>query len=319
MPAKELQQRKSNQGFLIAFVSAIILSFTSILIRIISENYHLPALILAFWRDIFVAVCALPFFIILKPKLLSISQAHILFLIAFGAVLALFNILWTLAVILTGAAIATVLVYSSAGFTAILGRIFLKEKLGWFKIITVCLCLAGCLLVSGAMNSTAWQTNALGIVTGTLSGLLYAVYSLLGRSAAKRGLNPWTTLFYTFLCAALILLAINLFPYIPGTATHPKDMFLLGSRWRGWGLLILLAAGPTLVGFGLYNVSLGLLPSSTANLILTLEPVITGVVAYIFLGERLTFIEGIGSGLILLALLLIRVRNAFNERVKRNT
>ncbi len=318
MSTNNVNQRKHNRGFLIAVISAVILSFTGILIRIVSDNYHLPALILAFWRDIFVVVCALPFFIFLKPKLLNLNKNNLMFLAAFGAVLALFNILWTLAVTLTGAAIATVLVYSSAGFTALLGWIFLKESLGWIKIIAVCFCLVGCLLVSGALNSTAWQTNASGILTGILSGLLYAIYSLLGRSAAIRGLNPWTTLFYTFLIAALILLAINLlpFPFIPGTASHPEDIFHLGSQWRGWGLLILLAAGPTLIGFGLYNVSLGLLPSSTANLILTLEPVITGVFAYYLLGESLTIIEGIGSGLILLALVMIKARNALREKFK---
>lgn len=122
--------KKINQGFLIAFISAIVLSFTGILIRMISENYQLPALILAFWRDLLVVLCALPFLIIFKPKLLKVKRGNILFLFGFGMVLALFNILWTLAVTLTGAAVATVLVYSSAGFTAILGYFLLNEELG---------------------------------------------------------------------------------------------------------------------------------------------------------------------------------------------
>jgi len=313
MSSIERNPQKTNQGFLIAVISAVILSFTSILIRIISENYSLPALILAFWRDFFVILCALPFFVLFKPSLINIRKKNLVFLFVFGAVLALFNILWTLAVSLTGAAVATVLVYSSTGYTALLGWIFLKERLGWIKIAAVILCLFGCLLVSGAVNITAWQTNALGIATGSLSGLLYAMYSLLGRCAAqKRGSNPWTTLFYTFLFASLILLVINLLPlgFIPGTASQPEDLLLLGSHWLGWGLLFLLAAGPTLIGFGLYNISLGLLPSSTANLILTLEPVITGVAAYFLLGERLTFTEWIGSGLILFGLMMIRLKNA---------
>jgi drug/metabolite transporter (DMT)-like permease len=85
-------------------------------------------------------------------------------------------------------------------------------------------------------------------------------------------------------------------------------MFFLGAQWRGWLLLLLLAAGPTLIGFGLYNVSLGLLPSSTANLILTLEPVLTAITAFFLLGERLTPLELLGSSLILTALVLLRLR-----------
>jgi drug/metabolite transporter (DMT)-like permease len=118
-------------------------------------------------------------------------------------------------------------------------------------------------------------------------------------------------LFYTFLFAAVILLLINLFPvdFIPGRAKQPADLFQLNTAWRGWLLLLILAAGPTLIGFGLYNVSLALLPSSTANLILTIEPVLTGVIAYFLLGERLTNLVIFGGSLIVAALILLRLRS----------
>jgi len=321
MGSSETGFQKINRGFMIAFISAIVLSFTGILIRMISENYQLPALILAFWRDLLVVLCALPFLLIFKPNLLKLSRENILFLFGFGFVLALFNILWTLAVTLTGAAVATVLVYSSAGFTAILGYFLLKEELGWKKITAVLLCMLGCLFVSGAAEPNAWQANTLGILTGLLSGLLYAVYSLVGRIASQRKLNPWTSLFYSFLFAAAILLAINLLPIkiIPATAKSPSEIFFLGTQWRGWLLLLLLAAGPTLLGFGLYNISLGHLTSSTANLILTLEPVLTGFTAYFLLGEKLTPMEFFGSGLILTALILLRLRKPSLSTINRPT
>jgi drug/metabolite transporter (DMT)-like permease len=66
----------------------------------------------------------------------------------------------------------------------------------------VALSLGGCLLVSGALQSSAWQANFIGILTGILAGLFYAIYSLFGRSASQRGMNTWTTLLYTF--AALL-------------------------------------------------------------------------------------------------------------------
>jgi drug/metabolite transporter (DMT)-like permease len=173
----------------------------------------------------------------------------------------------------------------------------------------VILSLIGCVFVSGATNPIAWQTNPLGIVTGLLSGLLYAVYSLMGRRATQKNINPWTTLFYTFLFAMVFLLVINLAPLnnLPGTAQTVTNLFFLRNEWMAWLLLLLLACGPTLIGFGMYNISLGKLPSSTANLILTLEPVFTIITAYLLLGERLTQFEIIGSTLILLALILLRI------------
>jgi hypothetical protein len=64
----------------------------------------------------------------------------------------------------------------------------------------------------------------------------------------------------------------------------------ISSGWAGPGWLVcvvLLAAGPTVAGFGLYNVSLTYLPSSVVNLIATSEPVFTAITAY-FLFGRLT-------------------------------
>ncbi len=64
----------------------------------ISEVYGLPALILAFWREFFVVLSRFPYLILFKRHLLKIDIKDLPFLILFGAVLALFNILWTLAV-----------------------------------------------------------------------------------------------------------------------------------------------------------------------------------------------------------------------------
>jgi drug/metabolite transporter (DMT)-like permease len=65
--------------------------------------------------------------------------------------------------------------------------------------------------------------------------------------------------------------------------------------------------GPTLAGYGMYNVSLTLLPSSVANLIVSLEPAITATTAYFLLGERLTWVQVGGSLLILGGVVFLRI------------
>jgi len=147
------------------------------------------------------------------------------------------------------------------------------------------------------------------VLVGTAAGLSYAIYSLMGRSAAQRGLNPWTTLIYTFGFATLFLFGFNLLPEtaIPGGANTLTDFFWLGRAWVGWGVLFLLAAGPTVAGFGLYNVSLSYLPSSVVNLIATSEPVFTAISAYFLLGERLNGTQIIGSLMILSGVVALRL------------
>lgn len=309
MPASYTNKPYLARGYTMALASAAILSTTSVIIRYLTQTYQIPALVLAFWRDGFVALTLLPVLKFLRPTLLRLKRQYLIYLILYGLVLAVFNSLWTISVALNGAAIATVLAYCSAAFTALLGWWLLNERLDWSKLLAVFLCLGGTILVSGALDPSAWSVNLAGILTGVLSGLGYAAYSLMGRSAASRGLNPWTTLFYTFCFAAIFLLFFNLIPggNVPGTASQASDLFWLGNALTGWLILFLLAAGPTVTGFGLYNVSLSYLPSSVANLIATMEPAFTATTAYFLLGERLNGVQISGSLMILAGVIFLRI------------
>ena len=299
----------TNLGYAAAVGSALFLSLTAIFIRHLTLDYALPALVLAYWREFIVAAVLALFFIIAKPERLRGVRGHIAYLVGYGLVLALFNAMWTLSVAINGAAVATVLVYSSAGFTALLGWLLLKEKLTPTKIFVVALSLLGCAFVVNAFDPAVWRLNTGGVVTGIAAGFFYAVYSIMGRSASQRGLNTWTTILYIFAFASMFMLGFNLLAggKIPGSATQPSDMLWLGKEWTGWLLLAILAVGPTLMGYGLYNVSLRYLPSSKANLVVMIEPVFTAVIAYFIFGEMLTTLQLVGGVMILGAVAALRL------------
>ncbi|WP_420632393.1 DMT family transporter [Candidatus Leptofilum sp.] len=298
------------RGYLVALASSATLSTTAIFIRYLTETYQIPPLLLAFWRSFFVLLTLLIGLRLYRTELLRLPRHLLPYLASYGLLFTVFNGLWTLSVALNGAAVATVLVYSSAAFTALLARWLLKETLGVAKLTAVALCLVGCILVANALDPVAWSSNLAGILTGTLAGLGYAGYSLMGRSAAQRGLNPWTTLLYVFGFATIYFLLLNLLPgeMVLGMAVAATDLLWFGNQWLGWGILVLLAAGPTVAGFGLLNTSLTLLPASVVNLILTTEPVFTAVLAYLLLKEQLTSLQIVGSLLILGGVLMLRWR-----------
>ena len=306
-PAKE----SSSKGYIIAIIDAVIFSTTGIFIRYLTETYHMPPLVLAFWRNIFVVLALIPALLIFRRQLLKLPSRQVLYMVIFGLVLAVYNSIWTYSVALTGAALATVLTYTSAAFTAILGRWLLKEPFYLGKWLAIVLSFGGVVLVSGTWGQDLAQTNFFGILLGAFSGLLYSVYSLMGRYASQRGINPWTNLLYTFGFASIFLLGFTLGigSHLPGAVPDGANLFWLKDAWTGWWILIALAAGPTLLGYGLYNVSLVYLPSSVANLILTLEPPFTTLIAYIFLHERLTLMQWAGSLLILAGVVVLRLKS----------
>lgn len=300
-----LQSSRLTKGYTIALVATVLWSSTAVFIRFLTETYRLPPLVLAFWRDGIVALALLLVLAIFQPALLKFRRSNLRFFLFYGIVLALFNSTWTVSVYFNGAAVSTVLAYSSAAFTALLGWRLMGESLGPGKLFSVALSIAGCVLVSGAYDPAAWQVNPLGIAFGLVSGIMFAAYSLMGRRASHIGLHPATTLLYTFSFGAGFLFIFN----VIASAAHVSmggSLFWLGNQGFGWLILFILAVGPTIGGYGLYTVSLVYLPASVANLIATLEPAMTAVLAYFFLAERLTLVQIAGSILILMGVVFLR-------------
>ncbi len=299
---------RSAQGYTAALISAVFLSTTSIFIRYLVTNFDMPPLILAFWRNVFVVATLVPVMLVASPRLLRVERAHLPFLALFGLMLAGFNGLWAISVANNGAAVATVMVYCSVAYTAILGWKFLGESMGWLKISAIALCLGGCALISGALQAATWQVNLLGVVAGLLTGLCYTAYSLMGRVTSRRGISPWTTLLYIFAFAGSFLFLINMTGgSVPGSAERFVDLFWLGDSVRGWTVMILLGAIPTVGGYGFYNVSLTLLDASIANIIVSLEPLFTAVFAFLILGEVLSPVQILGSALLLSGVAAIKL------------
>ncbi len=298
---------KLTKGYLIALVATTFWSTTGVFIRYLTETYHLPPLVLAFWRDLFVSLALTAAFALAAPSRLHVDRRHLWFLFGYGFVLSIFNSLWTVSVALNGAAVATVLAYGSPALTAIAGWRLFGERLDAIKIIAIMLGIAGCVFVSGAYTPGAWQVNPWGITTGLLAAVAYAAYSLLGKAAAHRHIYPWTSLLYTFAFGAMFLLLYNVVPgWLPGLPKPPGLMWL-GSAWVGWAVLIVLGIGPTIGGYGLYAVSLTYLPASVANLIATLEPSMTAALAYLFLHETFSAPQLMGSGLIIVGVMVLRI------------
>ncbi len=295
-----------TKGYLIAIIGITLWSTTGVFIGYLVTNYKMPALLLAFWRNVLVCAALFPALFIIRRSLLRISLSQIRFYALYGLILAVFNSIWVLSVKANGAAVATVLAYSSAGFTAILALWLFREKLGPAKVTAVILSLSGCVMVSNAYSGEMWKLNPLAGSTGLLSGLLFAIYTLIGKEAARRSFNAWTSMFYSFAFASIFTMIFNLIPVLPGAAGSYQAL-VPNLPINGWLVLITLSFVPTVFGFGLYNISMNYLPASITNLLATLEPTMTAVEAYIFLGERMTIIQITGALIILSAVLIVQL------------
>ncbi len=301
------QTSQASRGFVIALIATVVWSTTGPLISYLGKTYSLPSLVLAFWRDLFVTFGMLIGLLLFSRARFFLDRIHWKFIVLYGLTLAIFNSLWTFSVQYNGAAVATVLAFSSPAMTAVLSYLVFKETFSRVKIISIALSFIGTILVSGAADPSAWKLNPAGIIFGLLTGLLFAIYNLEGKVATDKQIDSWTALLYSFAWATFFLFFFNLGNDL--FITHQPaftDMLWLGNSISGWGILFFLGVAPTLGGFGLYTLSMRYLSPTISNLIATLEPIFTAVWSYLFLREIMTGVQLGGSMVLLFGVILLR-------------
>jgi DME family drug/metabolite transporter len=294
--------RSLTRGYLIGLAATVSLSFTGILISHLSRAYQLPSLVLAFWRDCIVVLVGCDIALVSRRRFRPCGWR---IFILYGLSLALFNTMWTFSVEFNGAAVATVLAFSSPAMTAILAHYLLGEN-QHVKKISILLSLAalsgqrgsGCSGLAGQRHRNHF---------GLLTGFFFACYNMVGKTSANRSIDLWTTMLFGFTSAVVVLFIFNVALNVFSGNSPLTNFMWLGTSVSGWGILILLGLGPTIGGFGLYLVSLGYLPATVANLIGALEPVFTAVWAYFIFSELFTEAQLIGSLVLLGSVVLLRV------------
>jgi drug/metabolite transporter (DMT)-like permease len=301
-------QKSFSRGYAIALIATALWSTTGIIISYLSKTYALPSLVLAFWRDLFVAFGMLVGLFVFSRARFHLPRSQWGFMIFYGLTLAVFNSMWTFSVQYNGAAVATVLAFSSPALTAILSRLIFKEEFSRVKIISILLTSVGVTLVSGAINPAMWKLNPAGIIFGLLTGLLFAIYNLQGKHASDQAIDSWTALFYSFSAAAFFLFFFNLGADVFSGKPPLSDLMWLGASVPAWSWLFFLGVAPTLGGFGLYTLSLRYLPPTVSSLIATAEPGLTVIWAYLIFGEVLTGTQFIGSAILFAGVILLRLR-----------
>ena len=202
-----------SRGYIIALIATVLWSTTGIIISYLSKTYSLPSLVLAFWRDFFVSIGMVVGLLAFSRIRFHLARAHWGFMVLYGITLAVFNSMWTFSVQYNGAAVATVMAFSSPAMTAILSRVVYKEQFSRVKVLSILLSLAGIVFVSGAYNPSTWNLNSLGIIFGLLSGLMFAVYNLEGKHATDTHIDSWTALLYSFAWATIFLLLLAFIIY----------------------------------------------------------------------------------------------------------
>lgn len=216
------------------------------------------------------------------------------YLAVFGLVaIAIFYVVLIYAFRNASVGVTTVLLYLAPAFVTLVSAAVLREPLTKRKLVALCCCLGGAVLVAEPWAGDGVRTSARGLVLGLLSALTYGSYSVLGKIGLRRH-RPRTLLLYGLGFGSLWLLPVQL---VVGTAI-PRGAALLV-------VTLVLGVVMTLVPLGLYTAALNSLPSSNAAIAASFEPVVAIALATVILGEYLRAVQLAGAALIVTGVVVL--------------
>ncbi len=252
-----------------------------------------------------IAVGALFFWLLLRsPARLKIAREDILYFALFGTVgmgLCQFTYLFAISRIHVAAAI--LLQYLAPSFIALYAVIFARERLSWPTLVALLGATCGCYLVVGAYTLDLLTMNLAGIISGILSAVTFAWYSIHGEYGMRR-YNPWTVLFYALLFAGIVW---NIF--YPPLEAFQHDYGLLE-----WGWILYIGICGTLLPFGLYLQGVNYIRATRASITATLEPITAGIVSYLFLSESMGPLQIFGGILVIGAIILLQLKQEYDAK-----
>ncbi len=199
----------------------------------------------------------------------------------------------------TSESTAVVLMYTAPVMVMVFSVIFLGEKFNKLKGISTALMIIGCCFVAGFVDlilDGKLAFNGLGLFIGFMSGVSYSAYNIITKVAMKRGSNPISCTFYTFLFAAIVSLVSNPVDLVSHFASKPALTIPLS---------VLLGIVTCISPYFLYTLAMRDLPAGTASALGIIEPMAATICSVTVLGKSLSIYSTIGIIMILGAVVIL--------------
>jgi len=246
------------------------------------------------WLRFGMGVAVLAFVALARQQLNLPSHRDLAYFALLGFLGITFHqLLQSTALLTTQASTASWIVATIPVFMALLGWLFLKEKLGWLKTSGIALAAMGVLLVvtNGNLGSLVrGNFGTVGDILVLISALNWAIFSVLSRPGTQRFPVTQMTLFvmgFGWLFISIQFIAIRGWTEIPNVTIN---------GWLAIAFLGILCSG---LGYVFWYDGLQAIPASQVGVFLNFEPLVTLIVAAAMLGEGIYISSLLGGGLIL--------------------
>ncbi|HEV2756026.1 MAG TPA: EamA family transporter [Actinomycetota bacterium] len=220
---------------------------------------------------------------------IRMDRATALPLIGLGLSIPAVNGVYYLAIQRLDVAVALVMEYSApvlvVAWTAVQARRFPRPLV----LATLTAAIVGVVGVAELPKGDVGTVDGIGLALGMAAAVFFSAYTLLNEATAAR-LGPVPSMARAFAIAAAFWVVYQAPRGFPHALVDPDNVLRV----------LFIGVGGTLVPFLLFIWGVSKVKSEKAAIAATIEPPLAGVIAWLWLGERLSAMQ-VGGGVLILA------------------
>ena len=288
-------RKNGTLGYLYVASAAVLFAISGTAAKFLFHSGVTPFQLIQL-RTTLAFTCLLIWLWVRHPAFLKISIRDLPYFLALGVLgIGAAQFLYLLAISKINVAAAILLHYTGPVFVALYVVFGQRQKIGRLSILSIVGTLVGCFLVVGAYNLQLLALNRIGIISGMLAAVAFAIYSVLSEYGLRK-YSLWTVLLYGMLFAALMWNVLH----------PPLEAILHGYSPVQWGWILFIGIFGTVFPFGLYFEGIKRIRPTNASITATLEPISAAVIANTFLGEVMLPLQITGGLIVIGSIILLQ-------------
>jgi drug/metabolite transporter (DMT)-like permease len=296
-------QRRPGVGVTAVAFAALLFGLNASSVKVIlSTGISTEQLVL--FRTVFTAVLAGIALLITNRKAFRMELKDIPLFVFYG-IFGIGLMQWTYsnAVNLLPISVALLIEYTAIALVPIVGIFLFKERVLPRLWLGIALVLGGLAVVSNIWNS---NLDPFGVLWAVGAAICVTIYFITGEHT-QRNRDAMSTLFYSFLVAAIFWGIINLVN--PAPAVDIYEAFSLSGNlatasWPLWAGLLWIGIMGSFVPMLLDYIALGNLSATAVGVIATAETVFATVFAWAWLREDMSTLEIFGGLIVITGIVL---------------
>lgn len=273
--------RPEQQSLILLHIAVLLFGGTALFSKLI----ELSALDITVYRT-FIAGCTLLLLLSIQRKAIKLNHRQDYgIVLVLGIVVGLHWLTYFAGMQLAGVTVGIIAFFTYPVMTVFLEPLFAKTKPQLKDIVSAGIVLFGIYLLVPEAN--LGNDVTLGIVSGVVSGMFFALRNILQKRYFSKYSGPHTMLYQTFIAALMLCAFVDVPPsQLPADTTY---------------LLLLAGIVFTALPHALFAQSLLNLSATTAGLISCLQPLYGTILAFMLLAERPSISTLIGGLLVISA------------------